>query len=150
MVNYEFKKFHHLRNQELYDLLQLRSAVFVLEQNCIYQDLDNLDQKAIHLLGYQKKGNLVAYARVLPQNIPYADHCSIGRIISSIEMRGKGLGKEIMNKTLSYCKENYPGIPIKIMAQFYLLDFYKSFGFEEVGSKFPEDGIWHIDMVLGN
>ncbi|TVQ49886.1 MAG: GNAT family N-acetyltransferase [Saprospirales bacterium] len=147
MVNYEFKKFHQLNTQELYDLLQLRSAVFVVEQDCVYQDLDNLDQKAIHLLGYDEKKNLVAYARILPENIPYPKCCSIGRIISSRSMRGKGLGKAVMKKSLSYCAENFKGIPIKIMAQYYLLDFYRSFGFEAVGEKFLEDGIWHIDMV---
>lgn len=150
MVKYEFKKFHQLNTEELYDLLQLRSAVFVVEQDCVYQDLDNLDQKAIHLLGCNKEKKLVAYARILPENIPYPNYCSIGRIISSFDMRGKGLGKVLMEKSLTYCRENFKSIPIKIMAQYYLLDFYRSFGFEEVGEKYLEDGIWHIDMVRSN
>jgi len=148
MINYKFKEFFQLNIQELYDLLQLRSAVFVVEQDCVYQDLDNLDQKAVHLLGYPTTGkNLIAYARILPKDIPYDGYASIGRVISSKEMRGKGLGKQIMQKSIEYCCRAYPGVPVKIMAQYYLLDFYRSFGFKEFGEKFLEDGIWHINMV---
>ena len=150
MIKYIFKDFNSLNIQELYELLQLRSAVFVLEQECVYLDMDDLDQKAVHLSGYNLDGKIMAYARILPKDIPYSGYCSIGRVISSAEMRGKGLGKEIMSKSLQFCRKRHLGTPIKIMAQYYLLKFYQSFGFHMVGEKFLEDGIWHINMVMEN
>lgn len=150
MVRFIFKDFNSLDTQELYDLLKLRSAVFVVEQDCVYLDMDDLDQQAVHLLGCNTDEKLVAYARILPKDIPYTGYCSIGRIISSSELRGKGLGKEIMEKCLDFCWNRHQGTPIKIMAQYYLLEFYQSFGFTALGEKFPEDGIWHINMVREN
>ena len=145
-MNFTFKHFDQLTLDELYQLLQLRSEVFVVEQNCIYQDIDNKDRQAYNLLGY-KENQLVAYARILPKNISYPDYCSIGRVCTKQTNRQLGLGKELMQQAILHCQELYLDTKIKISAQSYLLKFYTELGFEAIGEEYLEDDIPHRAMI---
>ncbi|MFM1896301.1 MAG: hypothetical protein RLZZ385_1375 [Pseudomonadota bacterium] len=137
--------FAELDVYQLYELLQLRSEVFVVEQNCVYQDLDSLDPQAHHLLGYQA-GVLVCYARILPPGLKYED-ASIGRIISHGNLRGQGLGRLLVRKSLEYCQQLFPMAGIRISAQYRLERFYQELAFASVSEPYLEDGIPHIEML---
>lgn len=140
----KFKSFDELRNQELYALLQLRQEIFVIEQNCIYQDLDNMDQLAQHLLVYQKK-ELIAYARIFPPKIAFKE-ITIGRIIS--KTHGLGHGSMVVKTAIEKAYEKYGKNPIRIGAQCYATGFYEKFGFKVAGEPYLEDEIPHVEMVL--
>ena len=140
-----FKTFSELSTRDLYEILQLRSAVFVVEQECIYQDIDGKDQKAIHICGY-KNNYLVAYTRVFRPG-DYFDATAIGRVVVDKGFRQYGYGKEIMNKTLNYLVSNGLDKKITLSAQRYLTAFYEGLGFATVGGGYLEDGIPHIEMV---
>jgi len=139
------KTFHELSVDELYDLLRLRSEVFVVEQNCIFLDLDDKDQKCYHLLLYQD-AELVAYTRIVPSGLSYAE-VAIGRVVSSPAYRGKGLGRKVMELSLECCYQLFGSCDIRIGAQTYALGFYESLGFKSEGDTYDEDGIEHIEMV---
>jgi ElaA protein len=141
----EVKRFQELSIDELYDLLQLRSQVFVVEQDCVYQDLDGKDQKAIHVLGKQD-GVIVAYTRVFAPG-HYFEEASIGRVVVAEPYRKFGYGKDIMKASVAHISTNYPEVNIKLSAQCYLTRFYNELGFTEVGESYLEDGIPHIAMV---
>ena len=132
---------------QLYALLALRAEVFVVEQDCPYQDLDGKDQKGIHLLGYAEDGRLATYTRLLPRGVPYADYASIGRVVTAPFARGKGLGRELMAESVRRLFTAYGEGPVKISAQAHLQDFYGSCGFTGVGEIYDEDGIPHRGMV---
>ena len=117
------KTFNELENSELYQILRLRSEVFVIEQNCVYQDMDNKDQKAIHIY-YKEKNNIIAYTRILKSG-DYYKNPSIGRVLVSEKNRGKELGKKIMRKSIEYIKDNLNEKKIELSAQKYLDKFYK-------------------------
>ena len=139
------KTFNELTLQELYALLQLRAAVFVVEQDCVYQDVDGKDQKAIHILGYESD-TLAAYTRIFKPG-DYFEQASIGRVVVSSDHRRKDYGKEIMVASIAFAKtKNYPSI--KISAQCYLDKFYTDLGFEATGETYLEDGITHQAMLL--
>lgn len=138
------KDFKALTAQELYDLLQLRLDVFVVEQNCLYQDLDNKDQAATHFL-YYDNDKLAAYARVLFDEDKNA--LSIGRVVTAKSYRGKHLATELMQKMLGYLALNHPDEEIVISSQNYISHFYQTFGFQEIGQPYLEDGLPHIKMV---
>ena len=140
-----FKKFDQLTNKEVYKILRSRSAVFVVEQNCVYQDIDDADPQAIHQLIW-KDDQLIAYARILPPG-SYFEQLSIGRILTASIIRGQKLGHLLMKEAIAYCKEQYPHQPIKLSAQQYLIEFYRSHGFETIGKGYLEDGIPHIAMI---
>jgi ElaA protein len=139
------KSFHDLSVHELYDALQLRSDVFVVEQNCVFLDLDGKDQKCHHLFLYNKE-TLIAYARLVPPALSYPE-MSIGRIITSAAVRGTGMGKELVNLAIQECYTLFGNGPIKIGAQLYAKTFYESFGFIQSGPVYDEDGIDHIEMI---
>lgn len=141
-----FKPYKELNIDELYDSLQLRSAIFVVEQNCVYQDMDDKDKKADHLLGYDN-GKLVAYARLLTPGISYKE-ASIGRVVVDSKQRGKNLGKELMQEAIKRTLEQFKVNEIVISAQYYLLKFYSELGFVAEGEIYPEDDIPHIKMRL--
>lgn len=145
MLNIIIKSFDQLTLDELYELLQLRSSVFVVEQNCVYQDIDGKDKKALHVMGY-KKEQLVAYTRVFKPN-DYFEAASIGRVLVKVEERHLKYGYEIMHASITSIKERYGQTTIEISAQTYLKQFYKSLGFKQVGSEYLEDGIPHIGML---
>ena len=139
------KAFHELSVDELYDLLRLRSEVFVVEQNCVFLDLDDKDQKCYHLLLYQEN-ELVAYTRIVPAGLSYKE-VAIGRVVSSPAYRGRGLGREVMELTLTSCNQLFGPCDIRLGAQTYALGFYESLGFKSDGDTYDEDGIEHIEMV---
>ncbi|AGC76530.1 ElaA protein [Nonlabens dokdonensis] len=139
------KSFNEFSIEELYAVLRLRSEVFVVEQDCVYQDIDDKDQKAIHILGYEKE-HIAAYTRIFKPG-DYFEQASIGRVVVSPSQRGKSFGKDIMLASLAYAKaENFPSV--KISAQCYLDKFYTDLGFISTGEKYLEDGIPHQAMVL--
>ena len=141
----KLKEFHQLSVTELYQILQLRSAVFVVEQNCVYQDIDGNDQKALHVLGIIE-GSVVAYTRCFGPGA-YFDQSSIGRVIVAPNKRGAGLGHVIMKASIEAIEAVYKQNSIAISAQTYLEKFYQNHGFSQHGSGYLEDGIPHIKMI---
>lgn len=139
------KTFEELSIKELYDILQLRSEVFVVEQDCVYQDLDGKDQKALHVLGY-KSLKLVAYTRIFKPG-DYFKEASIGRVVVKEIERKHRYGYDIMKTSISVVKDFYKTSDIRISAQTYLRRFYSNLGFKEIGEEYLEDGIPHINMV---
>jgi ElaA protein len=139
------KKFAELTNQELYQILETRINVFVVEQNCPYHECDNKDQKSFHLF-YLDQKQITAYLRIIPPGISYQE-ASIGRVLVKNEFRKKGLGFKMMQNAISFIKENLDSDIIKISAQEYILDFYKELGFEVVSDRYLEDEIPHYEMI---
>ena len=129
----------------LYALLQLRSEVFVVEQNCVFQDMDGADPRAMHLLGHQD-GQLVAYARCFAAGIKFAE-ASIGRVVTRRSARGRGLGHLLVQQAVSSVGVLWGPQPIRIGAQAHLLGFYARHGFMNVGQPYVEDGIDHLEML---
>ncbi|MEP7256413.1 MAG: GNAT family N-acetyltransferase [Ferruginibacter sp.] len=141
-----FKKFDELTAAELYAIMQLRNEVFVVEQNCVYQDADDKDQQSCHLAGWDG-ATLVAYTRIIPPGIAYAE-ASIGRVVTSPKYRKTGAGKILMQESISNTFSQFNCSKIKIGAQVYLTKFYESLGFFKTGDEYLEDGIPHIEMTL--
>ncbi len=139
------RKFNELSLEELYMILQLRSEVFVVEQNCVYQDIDGKDEKALHILG-KKDGELVAYTRCFKAG-DYFEQASIGRVIVKENFRKSGLGHEIMKATIREIEERFKTTSIKLSAQQYLTGFYEIHKFQQTGEGYLEDGIPHIAMI---
>ena len=139
------KTFEELTKAELYAILALRCEVFVVEQECAYQDLDYKDQKAIHVLG-KKEGKVVAYTRMFKPG-DYFENTSIGRVVVAQNARQYGYGKDIMLASLQEIEENFAKGTIELSAQTYLTKFYRDLGFVEQGEGYLEDGIPHIRMV---
>ena len=138
--------FNDLTNTHLYDLIKLRQDVFIIEQNCIYQDLDGYDQKAFHFLIYDKN-DLVAYSRIFPPDIKYKTETSIGRIIVSKIERGGNLGRKLINESINFCLSNYPESTIRIEAQAKLKTYYSKLGFTGDSDIYVVDGIDHLEMI---
>jgi ElaA protein len=143
----ECKAFSDLSVDELYEILALRSEVFVVEQNCIFLDLDHKDQKALHFMGFDQKNQLMAYTRLFNKSVYYQGFLSIGRVVVSPKGRGEGYGREIFGKSVEKVQELFGQKSIKIGAQAYLESFYASFGFESINEDYIEDGIPHKMMV---
>jgi ElaA protein len=139
------KTFKQLTTDELYALLQLRSEVFVVEQDCVYQDIDYKDQKALHVLGFKNR-KLVAYTRIFKPG-DYFDNASIGRVIVAENQRTHRYGYDIMESSVKAIMEYYNETKIKISAQVYLKKFYNNLGFKAVGEEYLEDGIPHVGMI---
>ena len=149
MLAWQCSPFDELSTKALYAILKARQVVFVVEQNCPFLDADDVDQHCLHLLGWQVQGStnaLAAYARLVPPGVKYGEP-SIGRVITSPEFRGQGLGKELMQRAVQAMDELYPGLAIRIGAQHYLERFYSGFGFVTVSPTYIEDGIPHVEMV---
>ncbi len=144
-MKFELKQFSELTLDELYEILQLRSEIFVVEQNCVYNDLDGLDKVAIHQFG-KLEGEIVAYSRLLKPGIRFAEF-SIGRVVVKQAERGKGLGIEMMKSAQNYLINEWKAKKIKISAQCYLQHFYENLGFEIVSEMYLEDGIPHFGML---
>lgn len=140
------KAFADLTPQELYDVLQLRSAVFVVEQNCVFLDPDGLDAACHHVLFY-RDGILEAYSRLVPAGVSYPGIMSIGRIITSAAVRGTGVGEKLVQRSIEEAFRIFGPGPIKIGAQLYAKKFYERFGFEQSSEVYDEDGIDHIKMI---
>jgi len=145
MLDIKVKYFKELTTQELYSILQLRSDVFVVEQNCAYQDIDDKDQKALHVLGY-KNETLVAYTRLLKSG-DYFKQASISRVVVSKNERQHKFGYDIMLASIKAIKKHYNEETIIVSAQTYLKKFYNNLRFVETGKEYLEDGIPHIEMI---
>jgi ElaA protein len=146
-LNWILKKFEALTPYELYNIMWLRNEVFVVEQNCVYQDADYKDQKGWHLMGVDEDNKLMAYVRLLPKGVSYEKEPSIGRVVTNPAARGTGVGRELMQIAIQQCHELFGKTDIKIGAQFYLFKFYSSLGFKQTSEIYLEDNIEHIEMI---
>jgi len=158
VIRWRFAPFAELTPREVHDLYQARAAAFVVEQDCVFQDLDGVDPECWHLLGYAgtvhsskpdvpcPPQELVAYARLLPAGIKFVE-ASIGRVVTTMPVRGTGLGRELMLETLRRAEKLWPGQPIRIGAQSRLERFYVALGFATASAPYDEDGIEHIEML---
>lgn len=144
-INWKIIHFNDLNPHELYAIIQLRNEVFVVEQNCVFQDADDKDQGAFHLMGWQNE-KLVAYTRLLPAGAAYKE-ASIGRVVTSPLARRTGIGRELMEQSINTLFQLWGQQDIQIGAQLYLKKFYESFGFVQTGDVYLEDGIEHIHMI---
>lgn len=144
-MNYHIKKFSELTNEELYEILKLRAQIFVVEQNCAYLDVDGKDDKSYHLF-LEDKYEIISYLRILPAGLVY-DQVAIGRVATKEAYRKMGLAGQLMAKAIKFVTESLEENEIKISAQVYLQDFYKSLGFKLVSEIYLEDGIEHIEML---
>ncbi|NCP20874.1 MAG: GNAT family N-acetyltransferase [Zetaproteobacteria bacterium] len=145
MIKWQLKNFESLTNTELYNILKLRSQIFVIEQNCIFQDLDDKDQKAFHLFT-QNNDEVLAYTRLFAPGACYQE-ASIGRVMVNEKARGTGLGFELMRESIKQIKNQFGKTPIKIGAQLYLKIFYENLGFKQISDTYLEDDIPHIYML---
>ena len=145
MLKIRIKRFEALTTNELYAILRLRSEVFVVEQDCVYQDLDDKDKKARHVIGWYDN-TIVAYTRIFDVKL-YFNEASIGRVVVDKKHRSKGFGIDIMNASINAIKKYYNQTQIKISAQTYLIKFYNNLGFKEQGKPYLEDGIPHTEMI---
>ncbi|WP_027378716.1 GNAT family N-acetyltransferase [Chryseobacterium daeguense] len=144
-IVWKIKTFEELTVPELYSFLKARIDVFVIEQNCPYPDLDNYDQKAIHIWA-EENGEVLAYCRVFDKGIKY-DETSIGRVLTTEAARGRSLGKQLIQYAVETIENRFHTPEIRISAQDYLLKFYSDFGFTDTGKKYLEDDIPHTEMV---
>ena len=143
-LQWKIKRFEALSVSELYKLLQLRSEVFVVEQNCVYQDIDGKDEKALHLIG-ENEGEIVAYARLFKPK-DYFEEASIGRVVVKETSRSRKLGHILMREAIQLIETNFEVTEITISAQLYLKHFYESHGFVQISDTYLEDDIPHIQM----
>ncbi len=144
-ITWQLRAFNDLSNEELYALLRLRSEVFVVEQNCVFLDMDNKDQHCLHLLGWQDN-QLAACARIVPAGITFTE-ASVGRVVTAPFARGMGLGRALMQTAMDHLYNLYGQVPVYIGAQQHLQTFYTTLGFEATGQPYDEDGIMHIEML---
>ncbi|MEZ4937248.1 MAG: GNAT family N-acetyltransferase [Crocinitomicaceae bacterium] len=147
MINWEIKHYKDLSVDEFHDLVSLRIEVFVVEQDCPYQDLDGKDKIAFHQIGRDDSGEIVATSRILGPGVSYQE-VSIGRVVVSQKVRGRGVAHEMMEKSKEFVKSEYGNVPIRISAQEYLEKYYSGHGFEFTGKKYLEDGIPHMEMLF--
>jgi ElaA protein len=140
------KAFKDLTVDDYFELLHLRVAVFVVEQDCPYQEVDEKDRQSFHLIGKTDSGEVIAVTRVLPQGVSY-DEISIGRVALKKEYRGKGIADTLMIETFQFIEKKFGKQPIRISAQEYLLNYYNKHDFKQVGKGYLEDDIPHIEML---
>ena len=148
MIAWRFARFEELGAREVHDILQARSAVFVVEQNCVFQDVDGADPQSWHLTGRSGEGlgTLLAYCRLVPPGIKFPE-ASIGRVLTTEAGRRQGLGRELMSEAMRRAHSLWPGQALRIGAQIYLEGFYGEFGFARCSEPYDEDGIMHIEML---
>jgi ElaA protein len=145
LIDWHFAPFAQLTPRQVHDLYRLRAAVFIVEQNCVFQDLDGEDPKCWHLLGRDASGELVAYCRLLPAGVKF-DEPSIGRVITAPSIRRTGMGRVLMDEAMKRAAQLWPDQPLRIGAQAHLERFYNEFGFDRSSEPYDEDGILHIEM----
>jgi ElaA protein len=147
MLHWRFARFEELSRREIHDVFRARLEVFVVEQDCRFQDLDGRDPDCWHLIGRKdSEGPLLAYCRLVPPGVKY-DEPSIGRVLTMAQGRRAGLGRELMREALARSDALWPGRSLRIGAQRYLERFYGEFGFARASEPYDEDGIMHIDML---
>ena len=145
MTAWRFAPFIELGAREVHDILQARIAVFVVEQNCVFQDVDGADPSSWHLFA-RRQGAIAAYCRLVPAGVKFAEP-SIGRVLTTAPARGTGLGRGLMREAIGRCAALWPGAAIRIGAQLHLERFYGEFGFARASAPYKEDGIPHIEML---
>ena len=145
MMEWKLKKFDDLTLDELYGILKLRSEVFVVEQDCVYQDLDDKDQLSYHLF-LENDGEAVAVSRIIPENVSY-EEMSIGRVVVKENFRGQGLSKIMMKKAIDFIVDDLGKSKIRLPGQAYLVDFYEDLGFKKVSDMYMEDNIEHFEFL---
>ncbi|RZS99342.1 GNAT family N-acetyltransferase [Aquimarina brevivitae] len=145
-MEFSVKPFTALTLLELYQVLRLRAEVFVVEQDCVYQDVDNKDQKALHVLGY-KNNQIVAYTRIFDTNDYFEGYSSIGRVVVQQSERKYGYGHQLLQESIAAIEKHFNTQRIKISAQTYLEKFYNTHSFKRVGEEYLEDGIPHVVMI---
>ena len=145
-MEWQVKPFAALSGREVHDIMRLRVDVFVVEQRCVYPEIDGQDPGALHVLGTTSSGTLAAYARILPPHVPEPPH--IGRVIVHPDHRGQHVGRHLMHRALGALEQHYGSRRSALAAQAYLVDFYGSFGYSAVSAAYLWDGIPHVDMVL--
>ncbi|MGN0702806.1 MAG: GNAT family N-acetyltransferase [Lentihominibacter sp.] len=143
----EIKGFNELSVRELYELLKLRQDVFVIEQTCIYPDMDGCDFVCYHVLERDETGELAGYLRILPPGQTF-DTVAIGRVLVREDARGRGAARSLMTAALQFIRDTLTQRQVKLSAQQYLIGFYESLGFDIISEGYVEDGIPHIDMML--
>jgi len=146
MIKFYVRKHHDLSLDEAHDIFALRSEIFVVEQNCVYQDIEGKDKNAVHIIG-KNENEIIAYARIQERGESYIDFTSIGRVLIKKKSRGKSLGHQLMAFCIKFLETNYPKCSIKISAQTHLEKFYFKHGFRKQGESYLEDGIPHIEML---
>jgi ElaA protein len=146
VTEWRFARLDELTAREVHDILQARAAVFVVEQACIFQDMDGADTGGWHLFA-REDGRVAAYCRLLPAGVKFAEP-SIGRVITTEPVRGTGLGRALMQEALRRAALLWPGSPVRISAQQRLERFYQSLGFATDSEPYDEDGIPHVEMLL--
>jgi ElaA protein len=146
LMKWTWLEFKDLTTIQLYALLSLRMRVFMLEQQSLYLDLDDADQQAFHLLGTNDDGELIAYARLFSPG-KTCEQAVVGRIVLEKSARGQGLGKTMIEKSMTYIDEHWPDAPILVSAQYHLVKFYEALGFETEGEAYDDGGIMHVDMI---
>lgn len=142
---WKIKKFNELNAEEIYKILNIRNQVFIVEQQCPYLDCDGRDMKSYHLF-LENNNEIAAYLRIIEKGISY-NEISIGRVLVNSKYRGKGLARDMMKKAIGYINNQLNETSIRIEAQAYLIDFYKSLGFKQTSEVFLEDNIPHIEML---
>jgi ElaA protein len=148
-IDWQWCHFRALSGAEVYAVLAQRQHVFTLEQQCLYNDIDGLDSDAHHLLGWRTVNGqpaLSAYLRCLAPGVKFTE-MSLGRVLTSVDARGMGLGRELVAQGILHAEQTWPGHAIRIAAQQHLARFYAGFGFEIIGAPYDEDGIMHVDML---
>lgn len=150
IVSWQIKHYSELSVSEFHDLIALRIAVFVVEQDCPYQELDGKDKMAYHLIGKNGEGDIVATARILPPGVSYTE-VSIGRVVSSPEVRKSGLGRQLIAEAHKFIHDEFGlNTPIRLFAQTHLKGYYELFGYVETSKNYLEDGIPHTEMLKSN
>lgn len=145
MISWRCAPFEELTPREIHDMLQARSAAFVVEQNCVFLDIDGIDPQCWHLVGYLG-GALVATARLVPPGTKFAEP-SIGRVVTTSAVRGTGVGRALMREAIAHAERLWPSEPLRVAAQVHLERFYESLGFVATPQRYVEDGIPHVDML---
>jgi ElaA protein len=144
-IDWQIKHYGDLSLNEFHDIIALRMKVFVVEQDCPYQDLDGKDKKCYHLIARNGMGDVIATARILPPGLAY-DECAIGRVVIDEEARGQGLGHDLMDECMKYAIVEFGNSPILISAQKHLENYYGKHKFVSTGKEYLEDGIPHVEM----
>jgi ElaA protein len=146
-ASWRWHRWDDLDPDTLHAFLKLRSDVFVVEQNCVFSDMDGLDPQCEHLCGFDESGGLAAYLRLLPPGLKSPEP-SIGRLVVAQHARKHGLGRAAMQEGMAHCRARYPGQPIFLSAQEYLQHFYGELGFETISDPYLDDGILHVNMRI--
>ena len=142
----QVKSFQELSLEEFHDIIALRIQIFIIEQNCPYQEVDGKDKLAHHLFFKNEMDEIIAVTRILPQGISYAE-VAIGRVVVHEDYRGTGLGNQLMADSMNFVKDEYGKVPVRLSAQKHLENYYGNHGFKSTGKEYLEDGIPHVEML---